>query len=860
MQEKLMNAIMLHQQGRLLEARAAYEAILKLYPQNSDTLHLLGVIAAQTGNTQRSIELISMAIGINPENAMYHNNLGNTFASLNRLEEAIASYERAISLQADYVEAHTNRGNALQALRRFDEAMTSYAHASRANPQYIEPQYNRGNVLMELNRPQDAIPCYKNVISIDPDYAPAHFNLGNALLKLKNHEEALDSYNNTIRLIPTSAEAHCNRGIALQSLKRLDAAIASYNQAININPLYAEAHYNLGNALQASRLLDKAIASYDQAIILKPDYAEAYSNRGVAAQSLGNLEMALENFDQAIKLKSNYAEAHFNRGSTLAALRRLVDAVRSFDQAILHKSDYAEAYNNRGSSLTELHEYAAAEHSHKMAVRYKPDYPSAYFNLGNALQSQNKFEEAITSYKSALELLPEFEYLPGTIFHTRMKVCDWRGFDSQCSHLIDGIIANKRMASSFTMLVVSDAPHVHRKAAEIWSADKHPYDASLGDITRRSRKQKIRIGYFSADFRQHPVSILLAGLFESHDKDSFELFAFSSGPDTSDPMRQRVKSAFHHFIDINQLSNKEAALLSRQHQIDIAIDLGGYTSDTRMGIFSYRAAPIQLSYIGYLGTMGAQYYDYLIADRTLIPEDAIKHYSEKIIYLPCYQVNDSKRQSSDRVFTKEEMNLPDNAFIYCCFNNPIKITPATFDSWMRILTAVPDSVLLLFADYTTAQNNLKNEARARGINPDRIIFGSSLAYSDHLARYRSMDLFLDTLPYNAGATASDALWAGLPVLTCMGESFASRYAASLLNAMESPELITHSQEDYEKLAIELATNPEKLNAIKERLVRNRQTSLLFDTRRFTRHLEAAYNQIHERQLAGLPPAHITINQ
>jgi predicted O-linked N-acetylglucosamine transferase (SPINDLY family) len=534
------------------------------------------------------------------------------------------------------------------------------------------------------------------------------------------------------------------------------------------------------------------------------------------------------------------------------------EAIASYDRAIEFKPDYADAYNNRGIVLKELMRLEEALASYDRAIELKSDYADAYNNRGNALQELKRVEEAIASYDRAIELRPDYEYLLGTQLHTKMKMCDWQDFDANVENLLLRIGEGKKSSQSIPILALTDSLSVQRKASEIWMNDKHPPNHSLGFIPKLRRKEKIKIGYYSEDFREHPVSYLAVELFELHDKNKFELIAFNYGPPDSSNMHKRVSSAFNKFIDIRLKSDKEVAELSRLMEIDIAIDLSGLTGNERTGIFAYRAAPVQLSYLGYLGTMGAEYYDYLIADKTIIPVINQDYYTEKIVYLPNYQVNDSKRVISDKVFTKEELGLPNDGFIFCCFNNNYKITPNTFDGWVRILKAVEGSVLWLLEDNATAGINLRKEAQNRGIDPNRLVFAKRMKLPEHLARHRVADLFLDTLPYNAHTTASDALWAGLPVLTCMGESFASRVAASLLNAIELPELITTTQAEYEAKAIELGNNPAKLKAIKDKLERNRLTTALFDTPRFTKHIEAAFTQMYERYQADLPPDHIYI--
>ena len=505
-----------------------------------------------------------------------------------------------------------------------------------------------------------------------------------------------------------------------------------------------------------------------------------------------------------------------------------------------------------------LKQFDEALFSYKRAINLKPDYAEAYFIMGTALEELKLFDAAIKSYDKAFDLNESVQYLFGMKLHVRMFTCNWENFEKNVVQINNALNNNDKVSPPLPVIGFSASLAMQRQVAEIWVKDKYPFNASLGSIAKKLKRSKIRVGYYSADFHAHPVSILSIGLFEHHDKSKFELIAFSFGPETQDEIRGRIKNAFDKFIDVSSMSDKKVAALSRELGVDIAIDLGGHTQNCRTGIFSFRAAPIQLSYLGYLGTMGAGYYDYLIAERTIIPVNSQKYFNEKIVYLPTYQVNDSKQEIPRAALSRQELNLPDSSFVFCCFNANYKITPSTFDGWMRILKAVPDSVLLLYTDIKTAAKNLKVEAKKREIDPERLIFGEKIIRSQYLARCKSADLFLDTLPYNAGATASDALWAGLPVLTCMGESFASRYAASLLFAIGVPELVTLTQAEYEALAIELATNPTKLKLIKGKLENNRLTTPLFDTALFTKHIEAAYTKMYERYQADLPPDHIYI--
>ena len=441
-----------------------------------------------------------------------------------------------------------------------------------------------------------------------------------------------------------------------------------------------------------------------------------------------------------------------------------------------------------------------------------------------------------------------------------MHLCDWSNFDAECTHLISSVRDGKVITEPFSFLAIPSSPDDQLQCAKLWIAEKYPPSQKPIWRGEQYRHDRIRIAYVSADFREHPVSHLIAGMFECHDKSRFDVTAISLGPDDNSEMRQRLKASFERFIDAKTYSDDQIANLAKTLEIDILIDLMGFTADSRTGIFARQSAAIQVNYLGYAGTMGASYINYIIADQIVIPDESRKFYSEKIAVLPnTYQVSDRKRFISDKAFTRSDVGLPPQGFVFCCFNNNYKITPHVFDRWIRILKQVEGSVLWLSEPNASATSNLKKEAVARGISSERLVFAERMPLlAEHLARLKLADLFLDTLPYNAHTTASDALWAGLPMLTCLGETYAGRVAASLLNAIRLPELITTTPEAYEQMAIDLATHPEKLAAVKNKLAENRLTTPLFDTKLFTKHIEAAYTMMYERHQAGLAPDHIKI--
>ena len=855
---RLQSALALHQQGLLDEAEALYREILLSEPRHFDALQLLASVAAQKKNSLEAVKLFDQALAINPGNPFLLNNRGNALKELKRYEEALASYEKAIAGKSDYADAFYNHGVALNELQRYEEAVASYDRVMTLRPGYTAAYYNRGNALKELHRYEDALVSYESALAIKPDYAEAYYNRGVALHELKRYEDALVSYESALAINPDYPEADYSCGVALQELQRYEDALVSYQRALAINPDYAEAYFSQGFLFVELTRYEAGLASYERALAIRPDYAEACYNSGVVLQKLRRNEEAVLCYERAIILKPENAEFHGNLGNVLQDLRRYVDALASYDRALAIKPENETLYANRGVALEALRRYREAVFSYDKALALKPDFARAHYNRGLVLIKMQRYKEAIASFDKAFEFKPDYDLLFGQCLHYRMQICDWGAFDDHINQLAEKIERHEKATSPFIVLGVADSPFLQKEAALIYVRETFSDSHALANIVKHDRREKIRIGYFSADFCNHPVSFLMAELFELHNRERFELFAFSFGPDIKDEMRERVEVAFDHFLDVRDLSDIDVAKLARSFEIDIAIDLGGFTTDCRTGIFALRAAPIQVSYIGYLGTMGADFIDYLIADATLVPETSQKYYSEKIAYLPSYQVNDTKRRIAGKHFTREEYGLPQKGFVFCCFNNNYKITPGTFDGWMRILKQVDGSVLFLFESNSSIVANLKKEAESRGVHAERLIFGKRLPLSENLARYRLADLFLDTLPYNAGATASDALWAGLPVLTCMGQSFASRVAASLLNAIQLPELITTTQEGYEALAIELATNPEKLGNIRRKLEQNRLTTSLFDTQLFTGHIEEAYKVMYERYQDDLPPDHLHI--
>ncbi len=494
------------------------------------------------------------------------------------------------------------------------------------------------------------------------------------------------------------------------------------------------------------------------------------------------------------------------------------------------------------------------------ALTLKSDLAEAWLGRGNVFNKLKRPVEAASAYAKVLEIDPQHPFIKGFLLHQKMLLCEWKDLNNLINEIDSDLASGKRSAEPFGYQAIAHSARNFKLCAEIYGADRFPRPQTPLWRGEQYDNSKICVGYLSSEFRNHVVCYLMAGLFELHDKNCFEIFAFDNGQDDGSDIRGRINQAFNSVVDISHLDDFQAAATIKNEQIDILVNLNGYFGDQRTGVFSYKPSPIQVNYLGFTATMGVDYIDYIIADRFVIPPEHKTFYAENVVYLPdTYQVNDSKRPIAERTPTRAEVKLPDTGFIFCCFCNSFKITPEVFDVWMRLLNGVENSVLWLTENNPVVSKNLRVEARHRHIAPERLVFAPPTNYSDYLAKYRVADLFLDTLPFNGGATASDALWAGLPVVTCSGQPFTARMAGSLLNAVGLPELITKSLDEYEALALKLARNPALLTSIKEKLTRNRDTYPLFDTKRFTRHIESAYTTMWERSQRGEPPISFSVD-
>jgi protein O-GlcNAc transferase len=594
-----------------------------------------------------------------------------------------------------------------------------------------------------------------------------------------------------------------------------------------------EVMVNYANLLARLGRGGEALIQYDRALSARPDFFEAHFNRANLLLETKRFEDAAAGFDRAVTARVDHPGAWNNRGTALRGLRRFAEALDSYDHAVALAPGHVGALTNRAIALFDLRRLDEALVAADRALAAQPGFAEALYIKGNILRDMGRLSDALTAYEQAGG---QPHALNGAA-QAALALCDWERTAALAPRLKDAVETGSTVIQPFVLLGYGEDMALQRRCAEQYVHRVAPAQAPLWNGEPYGH-DKIRLAYLSADFHQHPTAQLMAELFERHDRDRFEVTAIAFGPDDGSALRARLVKAFDRFEDVRAMSDLDVARLLRAREIDIAVDLNGHTEGARPGIFAHRPAPVQVNYLVYPGTTGASYMTHILADRVVLPPEHQVFCSEKIAYLPdCYQANDATRMVGDAP-TRAGAGLPDNGFVFCCFNNGWKITAPVFDIWMRLLGRVDGSVLWLL-DGPHA-DNLRAAAAACDIDAARLVFAPKVDAAAHLARHRLADLFLDTLPYGAHTSASDALWAGVPIVTRIGKAFPGRVAASLLKAIDLPELVTANASAYEALAFELAKNPPTLNATREKLARNRATAPLYDSAKFTREIEAAY--------------------
>ena len=815
-------ALRLHQEGKLVEAENAYRAIRMEEPGHFLASYNLGIVLVQQGRTAEGEPFIAEATYLSPDILPAQIVHGGILSRLDRPQDAVAVFDKVLARDPVNREALNDRANALMRMTLYPEALDSLGRLLALDPAHAIALYNRASISATLGRPAEALHDLEAACAAKAGFGEALFFKGNLL----------------------------------RDLGRMDDALAAFEAALAITPRSHDCLNNLGDVLSTLGRFDEALTMFDAALTITPRNPDIMVNRGRALGKLGRTEDQIAAYDQALAIKPGFVPALVRLGVTYFGLRRYDEALRHLDLALAQAPQDPKVLEARGNVLMMIGRREEAVASYEGALAIQPT-AEALNNYGHVLRRMSRYEDAARAYEQALKLKPDFPFAKGYQWAARLYCCDWTNLTASVDAMVNETLAGQLVTNPFGLVQFSNSAPAQLEAARLFVSAKkrtpQPWAPTIPQAARQT--PRVRVAYLSADLQNHATAFLMAGMFEAHDRSRFETVAISFARDDAGHYRPRLRNAFDSFIDASTMTDGEVVTLARELSLDIAVDLKGFTNDARPEIFIDRIAPLQVSFLGYPGTWGAPCMDYLIADPRLVPPEHEAFYSEKIVRLPdSYQPNDRNREIAVQAPTRAEAGLPAEGFVFCSFNNTYKILPPVFDIWMRLLKAIPGSVLWLLGANEAATRNLRREAATRGVAPERLVFAPVAAPPAHLARQRLADLFLDTLPCTAHTTASDALWAGLPLLTCLGDTFAGRVAASLLTAAGLPELITRSLEEYESMALMLASTPDVLRGFKDKLTRERMSCALFDTQRFCRHLEAAYLTMWERQQRGQPPA------
>ncbi|GAA0540829.1 putative O-linked N-acetylglucosamine transferase (SPINDLY family) [Rhizomicrobium palustre] len=813
------SAFSLHQSGRLAEAEAQYRALLAAAPDDGRTLAHLGLVRAQRGALEEGRDLLDQVVLREPGNAMAAYHLGTVLAAMGQMEEALA---------------------------RFIAGLIS-------NPGDIELLFAKANTEFQLGQYAAAAASYAAVDVLTPDREDVLLNWGSALQEEGKVEEALALCDRVLARTPNHAGAHNNRGNALRLMNRLEEAYAAFDAALKSAPQYDLARFNRATVLEMLRRYDEALRDCVAVLTRAPDHAGALSLRGAILMGLDRYDEALAAFERALAIDPTLERAIHGRIAALLSVSRWEDALAASNSALARQPNSATAHNNRGAALMKLRREEEAEAEFAAALALDPESAEGYFNQAGLRYTQDRLEDAYADCNLALEKRHDFVPAKSFRFALAAHLCDWqrRGeLDTEMAALTE---AGEKI-DPFVLTYAFDDPALHLKAAKR-IADKVQPALSAGRVTERDR---LRVAYLSADFRNHPVTHQAIELFESHDRARIEPIAVALWPLPEGELGDRLRGAFSSVVEAYDRSDRDIARRLAELKIDIAVELGGYTDKARPAVLAWRPAPISVSYLGYPSTLGAAYIDYIIADAVTIPSEDDVYYTEKPVRLgTCFMPFDSRCESVATPPSRATEGLPEEALVFCNFNKTDKLTPEIFALWMRLLKAVPGSIFWLNVQNQTARRHLHEEAVRNGIARERIIFAARTpSRADHLARLALADLFLDSFPYNAHATASDFLAAGVPLLTLKGKSFASRVAASLLTQVGAEELIVSDFSAYEMKALELARHAAMRAEIRNRVTANRRTA--HDTEKLARALEEAYFRMWDRRKQGLKPEAITL--
>ena len=803
--QELKKAVLYHRSGKLEQAENIYTQILAKHPEHADALHLMGLLAYEKGKNNEGINLIKKAIETDHSQPFFFNNLGNIY----------------------------------KAVGRFDDARS----------------------------------CYSSALTLTPEYADACYNMANILRELKNPDEAISYYKKTVKIIPEHIEAYNNMAVLLCEQGKAESALLIYKKILEIKPYFYNALNNMGHIYKDQKNFDDAMSCYKKSIKADPGRPEAYASMGSMLQITGRLNEAVKYYKKAINIKPDFYEAFNDMGTVFLELNMLQPAMECFIKAATINPFTPNVYNNIGNVYKKKGRFNKAAKCYEKGIDLNPDLFETYYNLGLVYGKTGRFEEAVGCYKKAIEKKSDYTFAYNFLIYQLQQICSWKEINPlilKLDKLTKKTLKDKETSAQMPFLAFSlnDDPLHNFNVAKSWSDN---IENSMGSLIKSvkgskflfspglSRKKRIILGYLSSDFKNHATAHLMLSMFKMHNRDKFKIYCYSDGEDDKSSYRTKIINDCDGFVEIRGLSHFDAATRIYNDQVDILIDLKGYTEGGRLEIFALRPSPVQVSYLGFPGTTGADFIDYIIADKIVIPLKDRENFSEKVVYMPnTYQVNDRFQIISDQNISRKEAGLPENGFVFCSFNGTCKIDSATFDLWLSILRDVPKSVLWLLKSNDLVEYNLKYEAEKRDVDSDRLFFGEKLLKDRHLARLKLADLAIDTIIVNGHTTTSDALWAGVPVITLQGRHFASRVSSSILNAIGLNDLIVHNTDDYRNLAILLAKDPARLKFYRQKIDDNRMKYPLFDTLRFVKNIEKAYQQMWKIYESGNVPVHINV--
>ena len=835
---------------------------IELLKKNSKSVVLLDILGsayASIKNYAEAEKYYKQALEINPGTAHLYNNLANVYIDKKNFDLAIPVLESAIQIDEKNIESFLQLAHIHKINKDYSSAFDLLDKALNLDDKSVPIIFSIGNLMLDMKENEQAMECFKNCISIDPNHVSSLLNISHILIHQENYEEALSYLDLLLKIDPRNTNALNNFGVCSLKMRSLEDAKNSFLMAKNLDSKNVEVLINLNLVSMEKKDYDSARKYLEEAILIDPENRLANLHYANLLMNTGGFEEAIDRLKVIESLENKDVTVYINLGNVYTGIGQPFKAMEYFKKALDLEPKKPETLLNIGNAFRELKKIKNAISSYKLSLQFKPNYPEAYNNLGVAYCEIQDYQEAVRNFDKVLELNSEHHMARAQRAFAAGQLCDWSRFEEDTSHFKD-LGDTNILIPPFSLLALDDDPEKEllraKNYTEMKCPNKSPHEKKSPP---QNKPKKIKIGYFSADFVNHATMHLMKKLFKIHDKSEFEIHAFSYDMYGEDNTKKDLKKEVDFFHDVRYLSDADVALLAKNKEIDIALDLKGFTLQSRLGIFSYKFAPIQISYLGYPGTLGAKFMDYMIADDIVLPDQYRKYYTEKIIYLPnSYQVNDNDKLISNKGVTRKDFGISEDDFVFCSFNQPYKITPVEFNIWMKILKAVPNSVLWLMDYFEQSKVNLKSFAESCGISSERVIFSKRMDISDHLERHKLGDLFLDTFNVNAHTTTSDSLWAGLPVLTLAGKTFSARVSASLLSAVGLKELITENIEDYEKLAIELATNKERLSRIKQKLKGNIKSYPLFNTEIYCKNLETAYKKVYENYFQGKEPEDISI--